>query len=487
MDLDTLRIDQTGVIAPTQSWLTLNQSMGGVANPVMQFVFDTPIGATNQCGRVLYNEYHVENGSSSPTTYFPTECSAGAMTPQEKLLEYMLFELTDEGGQPSLAPTSQDFGPEAVTYPSAPQTFTWTNNSSFAAQVSSTAITGTNYGDFTVATNNCGAVAAGTSCTITVVFTPSVLGAESATLNVLSAGMTLTATLTGTGVPGFTLTPASLSFGNQDVGFASAPQTLTLTSNASGPLAVPAFVTTPAGEYAVNQAACGSSLAALGSCQIGVTFKPAATGAQTGTFAVNPNNLTGTNSLLYSGVSATLSGTGVDFTISLNPTAGSVAAGDGTTTIATLTPIAGFSAPLFVSCKVAAGATAAMCSLSSATLTPAATTVVSIGTTSQYTVIGYSGFGGRGLLWLVAAASGWLLWRKRRSGRAFLPHLKIEIWGTRGLLLALLAAMGLGLTSCTGKLPAENGAWTAPGNYTVTVTATDGQLSHSATYSLTVR
>jgi len=45
------------------------------------------------------------------------------------------------------------------------------------------------------------------------------LGAESATLNVLSAGMTLTATLTGTGVPGFTLTPASLSFGNQDVGF----------------------------------------------------------------------------------------------------------------------------------------------------------------------------------------------------------------------------------------------------------------------------
>jgi hypothetical protein len=487
MDLDTLRIDQTGVIAPTQSWLTLNQSMGGVANPVMQFVFDTPIGATNQCGRVLYNEYHVENGSSSPTTYFPTECSAGAMTPQEKLLEYMLFELTDEGGQPSLAPTSQDFGPEAVTYPSAPQTFTWTNNSSFAAQVSSTAITGTNYGDFTVATNNCGAVAAGTSCTITVVFTPSVLGAESATLNVLSAGMTLTATLTGTGVPGFTLTPASLSFGNQDVGFASAPQTLTLTSNASGPLAVPAFVTTPAGEYAVNQAACGSSLAALGSCQIGVTFKPAATGAQTGTFAVNPNNLTGTNSLLYSGVSATLSGTGVDFTISLNPTAGSVAAGDGTTTIATLTPIAGFSAPLFVSCKVAAGATAAMCSLSSATLTPAATTVVSIGTTSQYTVIGYSGFGGRGLLWLVAAASGWLLWRRRRSGRAFLPHLKFEMWGTRGLLLALLAAMGLGLTSCTGKLPAENGAWTAPGNYTVTVTATDGQLSHSATYSLTVR
>ena len=107
--------------------------------------------------------------------------------------------------------------------------------------------TGTNAADFNVTSNGCGAVAAGTNCTITVVFTPSLLGAESATLNVLSAGITLTATLTGTGVPGFTLTPGSLSFGNQDVGWASAPLTLTLTSNASGRLAVPAFATTPGG------------------------------------------------------------------------------------------------------------------------------------------------------------------------------------------------------------------------------------------------
>jgi hypothetical protein len=272
------------------------------------------------------------------------------------------------------------------------------------------------------------------------------------------------------------------------VGFASAPQVLTLTSNASGPLAVPVFATTPAGEYVVNQAACGSSLGALASCQIGVTFQPAATGAQNGTFAVSPANSPGPGSLIYSGVTATLSGTGVDFTISLNPVTGSVVAGDGTTTTATITPIAGFNAPLFVSCTVA-GAAATNCTLSSVALVPASvvTTVASIYTTSQYTVIGYSGSGGRGLLWLIAAASGWLLWRGRRSGRAFLPHLKFEMWGTRALLMVLLGAMGLGLTSCTGKLPAENAAWTVPGNYTVTVTATDGFLSHSATYSLTVR
>ena len=58
--ISTLRHDFNGVVSPTQSWLTLNSPSLG--NPVMQFTFNTPVGATaGQCGRVLYNEYHVEN------------------------------------------------------------------------------------------------------------------------------------------------------------------------------------------------------------------------------------------------------------------------------------------------------------------------------------------------------------------------------------------------------------------------------------------
>jgi hypothetical protein len=53
-------------------------------------------------------------------------------------------------------------------------------------------------------------------------------------------------------------------------------------------------------------------------------------------------------------------------------------------------------------------------------------------------------------------------------------------------MFALLAAISLSMTGCTGKLPAQNAAFTGPGNYTVTVTATDGFLVRSATYSLTV-
>jgi hypothetical protein len=474
MTLSTLRQDSNGVIPPTQSWLTLNSN-----GAVMQFVFDTPIlpaGTTgNQCGRVLFNEYHVENpsgGSVLSGTTFPNECSGGAMTPQEKLLEYMLFELTDDGGQPSLAPTAQDFGSVAISFTSPAQTFTWTNNSSFAATVSSAVANG----DFNVTSTTCGGtVASGANCTITVVFTPTALGARSGTLTVNSGITTQTATLTGTGTPGFKLSGISLSFGSLDVG-ASASQSLTLTSLAFGPLSVPTFTTI--GEYSVSTAACGSTLAAGASCAVNVSFLPTTTGPQSGTVGVNSTNP------LYSGLSATLSGNGIDFSFAIDPASGTVVAGDGTSTTATATPIAGFSAPLFVSCTVASGASAAACTLSTAALVPteSVTTVASMSTTAQYTVIGYSGFGGG--LWLVGLTTGWLLWVKRRNG---LPVLRGGLRVRLGLLvLLLLGAMSLSLTGCTGKPPAQNVSWTAPGSYTVTVTASDGFLRHSATYSLTV-
>ncbi len=466
MPINTLKHDINGVIPPTQSWLTLNTT----GSPVMQFVFDTPIapaGTTvNQCGRVLYNEYHVEAGSSSPSDTFPNECNtATTMTPQEKLLEYMLFELTDEGGQPSLAPTSQDFGTEAVTFTTPAQTFTWTNNSSFDSQVSGTLVTG----DFSIVSKNCSAVAAGTSCQIKVVFSPTALGARTGTLTVASTGNTITAPLTGTGIPGFSMSATSLSFGSQDVGF-PATQTFTLTNNAPQSLAVPTFGTT--GDYAVSTKACGTTMAALATCLVSVTFQPAATGSRPGTVGVN------SASLLYSGLSATITGNGIDFTLALSPTSGKVIAGDSTSTTATLVPLAGFAAPLTLNCTVTATAAASSCGLAANSVTPTATvtTVVTLNTTSQYTVIGY-GVGGHGYLWLLAIASGCLLWTKRRRAGTL-------AWS--GLMLVLLAAIGISTTGCSGKLPTQNPAYTGPGTYTVTLSATDGFLVHAAAYTLTV-
>ncbi len=60
------------------------------------------LGGT-QCGRVLFNEYHVELETSSPShKLFPTECPATSMSPQEKLLEYDLFDLSNFVANPNI-------------------------------------------------------------------------------------------------------------------------------------------------------------------------------------------------------------------------------------------------------------------------------------------------------------------------------------------------------------------------------------------------
>jgi hypothetical protein len=87
--VNTIRQDQDGIVAPTQSYLSISNPPESI-----QFTFSTPVGAppATQCGRVLYNEYHVENGSFGGST-FPAECTSGAITAQERFLEYSLFDL----------------------------------------------------------------------------------------------------------------------------------------------------------------------------------------------------------------------------------------------------------------------------------------------------------------------------------------------------------------------------------------------------------
>ena len=53
-------------------------------------------------------------------------------------------------------------------------------------------------------------------------------------------------------------------------------------------------------------------------------------------------------------------------------------------------------------------------------------------------------------------------------------------------MLVVLATLSVGAAGCGGKAPASNANYTAPGDYTYTVTVTDGFLTHTATYSLHV-
>jgi hypothetical protein len=100
--VSVVREDFTSVNAPAQRWMYL-QSPNPASYPV-HYTFDTPFGATQTCGRVVYSDFHVENSGGAYNDPFPTECSGGSLTPQEKLLEFMLFDLTSCVGPATCQP-----------------------------------------------------------------------------------------------------------------------------------------------------------------------------------------------------------------------------------------------------------------------------------------------------------------------------------------------------------------------------------------------
>jgi hypothetical protein len=100
--------NSNSVVSPTQQWLYNNSG-----NAPIHFTFNTPVGApaASQCGRVVFSDWHADILSYPPsfaacgaptgaapyyshTMNFPAECDTNAMTPQEAILEFMLFDLS---------------------------------------------------------------------------------------------------------------------------------------------------------------------------------------------------------------------------------------------------------------------------------------------------------------------------------------------------------------------------------------------------------
>jgi hypothetical protein len=154
-------------------------------------------------------------------------------------------------------------------------------------------------------------VPAGSTCTITVTFTPTAVASYPTTLTINNSvtnpeGATFAITGAGTAAstPTATLSPTMLSFSNQTVNTSSTAQTLTLSNTSSSTLNISGITIggTNPGDFA-KTTTCGATLAANSMCTISVTFTPASATSFSASVSV-ADDATG------SPQSATLSGTG---------------------------------------------------------------------------------------------------------------------------------------------------------------------------------
>jgi hypothetical protein len=207
----------------------------------------------------------------------------------------------------SFSPTSLSFPSQLINTTSSPLTETLTNNGQATLTISSITLIGTDASNYKIASNSCtSSLAVGTSCSVTVTFTPSALGTRSASLlftdDACASPHTIPITGKGTEI---TLAPSPVAFGSQTVGTTSAPMTVTVTNNGTTSVTVTkaSIAGTDKGDFAITSNNC-KTLSAGGTCTINITFTPGAEGARTGSLSLTDNDkgspqtdvLTGTGS-----------------------------------------------------------------------------------------------------------------------------------------------------------------------------------------------
>jgi hypothetical protein len=192
--------------------------------------------------------------------------------------------LADNGSAISISPSAVGFGSVATGASSATQAVTVTNSGSASAPVTSISTSG----DFSQ-TNTCGSsIAAGSSCTVNVKFTPTAAGSRTGNLTITASGITNTVPLSGTGVapgPIINPNPSSLSFASTIVGSSSATQTVTVSN--SGTTSATVSGVSASGDF--SQTNNCSTLAVGASCTVTVKFTPTTSGARTGAVTITSN------------------------------------------------------------------------------------------------------------------------------------------------------------------------------------------------------
>jgi hypothetical protein len=380
-------------------------------------------------------------------------------------LEFVTLVGTGSAASVSLAPQSIDFGVVLVGASSS-QFATLTNTGAVPVTMNNVVITG---GNFSLATSSSlstpcpaagGALAAGASCTVAVVFTPSSAGTVRGTLSVATSAtpLPLLVALSGVGAqPLLSVTPASLSFGDVPLG---SSKTLSLTLRNIGATPVGGLGFTASKDFSVISTCGIATLNGGSSCSVSITFTPSATGNVNGTLAIRSTDPT-SPSIVPLTASGIADG-GILFTVNGGSSASvTVPQGVAATYSLSVAPTNGFAGSVALTCTPDTTVAYATCSLLPSTVTLNGGSQSSIATITTITAIDTnsakvgSSFRGGSILACMLPCGAIFLWLRRRRPQGI-------------LLLSMFCIALIGCGSGGGDLRIR---YVAPGTYTFHVTA----------------
>jgi len=245
-------------------------------------------------------------------------------------------------GTGALAPAVANVTPVALSFTqtinstSIAQAVTVRNTGGQPLTLSAIGISGANAAEFMIgAGSTCAAgtvVNGGSNCTLQVTFRPTVAGARSAQLSIAHnataspAIVALNGTGTATPQPAVSVSVTTLSFGTISVGQKSAAQAATLTNSGQAPLTLASLALSGASvsDFALaGDCASGATIAPGGTCTMQLSFAPTAVGTRTASLTVASNATNGSPVV-------TLSGSGVQYAIAVNPASASLQSTVGT-------------------------------------------------------------------------------------------------------------------------------------------------------------
>jgi len=200
-----------------------------------------------------------------------------------------------EPGALSVSPPSNDFGSVVVSTSSEATVFTVTNTGGDTTGALASALTGAQMNQFAISADNCSGntLAASATCTLSVSFAPTTVGAKAASLTVSgSPGGTAVSALSGAGMTSaaITISPVSHNFGGALVGTDGASYTFTATnagSQTTGTLSVTRSGAASS-EFSITNDDCnGQTLGGGANCTITVQFAPSSAGDKTASLDVS--------------------------------------------------------------------------------------------------------------------------------------------------------------------------------------------------------